>query len=70
MILVTVLVTVWNFRRNLNNYGMVVFTRECEEIHIRWGVLVPRGGQEPLNLYEPNLGLKNSIEPFLKLTSD
>lgn len=32
--------------------------------------LVPRGGQEPLNLYEPNLGLKNSIEPFLKLTSD
>ena len=30
---------------------------------------VPRGGKEPLNLYEPNLGLKNSIEPFLKLTS-
>ena len=30
---------------------------------------VPRGGRKPLNLYEPNLGLKNSIEPFLKLTS-
>ncbi|SVD13118.1 uncharacterized protein METZ01_LOCUS365972, partial [marine metagenome] len=31
--------------------------------------LVPRGGRKPLNFYEPNLGLKNSIEPFLKLTS-
>ena len=29
--------------------------------------LVPRGGQEPLNLYEPNLGFKNYLEPFLKL---
>ncbi|SVB88199.1 uncharacterized protein METZ01_LOCUS241053 [marine metagenome] len=26
---------------------MVVFAKDCVEIHIRWGCLVPRGGIEP-----------------------
>ena len=32
---------------------MIVFARDCVEINIRWGRMVPRGGERPLENIEP-----------------